>query len=83
MARRLGNCTALAAFFALGCSNVLDYDSLEFEEATGGANQGGAGAQGGSGDAGSGGAGSCADGPALCAARHSRAWVNRAASPSK
>ncbi|MEZ4232798.1 MAG: hypothetical protein R3B89_26710 [Polyangiaceae bacterium] len=57
MARRLGNCTALAAFLALGCSNVLDYDSLEFEEATGGANQGGAGAQGGSGGAGSGGAG--------------------------
>ncbi|MCA9644639.1 MAG: hypothetical protein KC492_28310, partial [Myxococcales bacterium] len=52
MTRRLGLYTALGALLTCGCSNLLDYDSLEFEEASGGAaGQGGAGgsANGGSG----------------------------------
>ncbi|MGE0326131.1 MAG: hypothetical protein AB7S68_27635 [Polyangiaceae bacterium] len=46
--RRLVFCSALGALTAIGCSNLLDYDSLEFEGESGGASSGGAAGQGGS-----------------------------------
>ncbi len=47
MTSRHGIYSALGALLALGCSNLLDYDSLEFEQGTGGTSSGGVG-QGGS-----------------------------------